>query len=423
MRSNILRVCCVIAGAAALAFGSAQSSNNQGIQALQAERYEEAIQLFTMAQHEAPDNRVIRENLLAAYNNAALALEKKGNFAAARRYMKQACAIDPQNSRIRNNYAALLVSQSFKLYHDKDSRSAIPLLEESLKYDDASVEAHALLAQTYYDADDYAQARRQWEKVLMLEPGRPGVREALDKLAAEVAAGGNLQDVSKLHFKVRYEGNGLWTASQRILNILEDAWNNAGWKLGVFPREPLTVIVYGQQEFNMVTGKPDWFAGIYDGKIRLRQVDVEGNEDRLRQIVYHEYMHAYVHYIAGVNVPVWLHEGIAQCYENMPARPVLRPAEKRLLEERLMRGMPTPDEVDGMIGSTTSQADVHFGYIYAKAFTDYLIRKGFDVTMRQLLEQLGRGDSLNDACARTFSRSLEQMSLDWQEEVRYDTSF
>lgn len=423
MRHKRAGAVCVIAGIAALAFGSAQTYNNQGVQALQAGRYEEAIQLFTAARQESPDSIVIRENLLAAYNNAALALEQKGNFATARKYLKQGCAVDPQNARIKKNYAALLVGESIKRYHAKDGRGAIPLLEESLKFDDASVDAHALLAQTYYDADDYAGARREWEKTLALEPGRPGVRAALDKLAAEVAAGGNLQDVSKLHFKVRYEGNGLWTASQRILNILEDAWNNAGWKIGVFPREPLTVIVYGQQEFSTVSGKPDWFAGIYDGKIRLRRVDVEGDEARLRQIVYHEYMHAYVHYIAGVNVPMWLHEGIAQCYEAMPARSVLNAAEKKLLKDRLARGMPRLGDVDGMIGSTTDRADVQFGYLYAKAFVDYLIRKGFDVTIRQLLEQLGQGYSFDEACARAFSRSAEQMVRDWHEEIRYDTAF
>ena len=357
----------------AFASGSIVEDNSKGIEAMNAGRFDEAIQYFSESCLYEPDNLAVKHNLQVAYNNSAMDLFKKGDFDAAYDRIKKAYGLDPNLLQVKKNFAYILTRESVRRYNEKSGKEIIQLLKESLDYDDSLVDTHILLGQAYYEHDEYAEAKQQWDKAIALDPSNAIVRQKLDKLNKEMQGSDKLRDTARYHFKVRYEGAELWTASREVLDILEDAFNNAGWKFGIFPGEPVTVIIYTQEEFQTVSGKSDWFAGVYDGKIRLRKSDVEGDKKRLRQIIYHEYMHAFVHYVAGNKVPAWLNEGIAQCYENMPDKAALNQAEKRLLNERLTGGVPEMAKVDEMFVSTNSQADVNFAYVYSKSFVAYLI--------------------------------------------------
>jgi tetratricopeptide (TPR) repeat protein len=412
-RKKIAEAGCLVVFCAAVAGGSAVEDNSRGVASMNAGRFDEAIHYFSVALQEEPANGTIKSNLMVAYSNAAMAYEKKGDFDNAYSYMKKAYSLDPGSDQIKKNFAYILTSESYRRYNNKNGQDAVPLLKESLEYDDSRADTHSLLGQLSYDNDEYTEARQHWEKALCLDPSRAVLLRQLDKLGKEMTNDDRLDSAGKSHFKVRYEGVELWTASREVLDMLEDAWNNAGWKLGEFPREPVTVIIYTQQEFQTISGKSDWFAGAYDGKIRLRRSDVEGDKQRLRQIIYHEYMHAFVHYVAGNNVPTWFNEGIAQCYENMPAKAQLSFPEKNILKDRINYGMPRLDQVDQMFVSTISQADVNFAYIYSKAFVAYLIEKGFDINIKSLLDELAAGSTLNDAFEKVYCRNIEQMLSEW----------
>jgi tetratricopeptide (TPR) repeat protein len=406
------------------ACASAVEDNRQGVDAMNAGRFDEAIQYLSAAHSEDPDNAAVKNNLLVAYNNAAMDCSNKGNFDAAYRYMRKAHELDPQSAPVNKNFANILTNEAIRRYKENNGQDIEPLLIESLEYNDSLAETHTLLGQVYYDNDEYADAQQHWQKVLSLDPSRAAVQQKLDKLNREIATNDRLHDSGRYHFKVRYEGMEMWTASQEVLDMLEDACNNAGWKLGTFPKEPVTVIIYTQEEFQTILGQPDWFAGAYDGKIRLRRSDVEGDKKRLRQLVYHEYMHAYIHYVAGNNVPTWLNEGLAQCYENMPDKAEISYGEKKTVKDRLAAGeMPPMDTIDKMFHSTTSQADVNFAYAFSKMFVAYLIEKGWDINIKNMLDELHSGSNLNDAFEKVFCRSIEQMRSDWLSEMKFDTTF
>ncbi len=394
-------------------FNSVFELNQKGVQALEAGRYEEAVNYLSEADREG-DNTTVRRNLSAAYNKAAFYHGERGDFDKARDYMQKACALFPGEKQLRTNYAHVLTNEGFRRYNAKRTGDIEWLLRESLQYDDTVAGTHILLGQLYYDRDEYRHAKAEWQKAAQLDPGQDDVKRKLEKLGREMADENQRFDQTNYHFKVRYEGTDMWTASRDVLGLLESAYVEAGRKFGVFPDQPLTVIIYTQEKFRSVTGADEWSAGLYDGKIRLRRGDVEGDKPRLKQIVYHEYMHAFVHYLAGNNVPVWLNEGIAQCYENMPAKAALTGAEKRLLGERLSGGALGLDAVEPMFRSRYSRAEVSFAYAYAKAFVCYLIDRGWDYSIRNLLEECKKGTAVNDAFNRVYFRSLDMMHDDWK---------
>ena len=410
----------IILFTAASVFCSAVDDNQNGVDAMAAGRFDNAVQSFSLAHAEDPDNTAVKHNLVTACNNAAMDSQKNGNFDKAYAYMKQAYALEPGSLQLKKNFAYLLINESQRRSQQNTGQDVTPLLKESLQYDDSVSDAHYLLGQVYYDNDNYPDAREQWDKALALDPKNAALKQKLDKLNVEMATDDKLRDAGRFHFKVRYEGTDLWVASQEVLDMLEDAWNNAGWKLGTFPQEPITVIINSKEEFQAMSGRPDWYAGVYDGKIRILTSDLNGDQKRLRQIIYHEYMHAYIRYTAGNNVPTWLNEGLAQCYENMPDKPAITYWEKKTMKDRLTSGnMPNLEQVDMMFRSTTSQADVNFAYAYSKLFTAYLIDKGWDINIKNILEELRKGTALNDAFEAVFCRSIDQMSSDWLDDLKF----
>jgi tetratricopeptide (TPR) repeat protein len=405
---------------AAAALATALEDNNSGLAALKDGRFDDAIHFFKIAMLQEPANPAIQNNLAVTYNNAAMDSQKNGNFDAAYKYMKEAYNLDPQSVRLKKNFAYMLTGESARRYKEKSGKDIIGLLEESAGYDNSLTDTFFLLGQAYYDTDKYPEAKLNWEKAQSLDPANEIIKQRLEKLNREIAAGGGSDDADRYHFKVRYDGAQMWVASHEVLNILEDAYNNAGWKLQIFPEQPVTVIIYTQEQFQTVSGMSDWFAGAYDGKIRLRKIDAEGDQKRLRQIVYHEYMHAIMHYVAGNNVPTWLNEGIAQCYENMPDKTELNWSEKKLIKERLDRGLPEMSAVDQMFHSTTSQADVNFAYAFSKGFVAYLIEKGWDINIKNMLGELASGSTADSAFEKIYCRSIEQMRSDWLNDMKFN---
>ncbi|MBN1823744.1 MAG: tetratricopeptide repeat protein [Endomicrobiales bacterium] len=415
-----LAIFMIAVSCAASAFGLAVQDNKDGVKAMNEGRYEDAITHFLSARRSDQSNDTIKQNLIEAYIASAGRWSKKGEFNKAYDSIKKAHDISPDSPRVNRNFAVLLANEAGRRDREENGRDAVYLLEQSVSYDGSIPQTRVMLGQAYYDKDNYRKAKEQWEKALELDPSLKGVKKKLAKLKKEMKGSESLLDAGKYHFKVRFEGVELWNASQGVLDILEDAYRNAGWKLNAFPQKPLTVIIYTQQQFSEVLGKPDWFAGVYDGKIRLRRGDVEGNKQVLRRIVYHEYMHAFVYDIAGNNVPLWLNEGIAQCYETMPDKAVLTSGEKRLLKSRLETGMPDLETVNTMFVSTTSAADVGFAYLYSKAFVFYLIEKGWDYNIKNLLVELANGATIDAAFDKVYFGNVEKTRADWLRGVKYD---
>ncbi|MHB9154184.1 MAG: tetratricopeptide repeat protein [Endomicrobiales bacterium] len=411
-----------VATATAAAAAPGFENNLYGVEALKAKKYDEAVSYLAAASREAPGNEVIKNNLVTACNAAALAYDRKGEYYKARDLMEKACLLAPDSPRIKKNFAILLVNEGFRRYNRKKNEDVIGPLKESFAYDDSLAQARALLGQAYYERDDYINAKEHWEKALSLDPALADFRKKLDKLNKELASDNALREQYHYQFKVRYDRDVAWRASREVLDMLQDAYLEAGRKLTLYPQEPLTVIIYTQEQFQSVSGMPDWFAGAYDGKIRLRQSDVEGDKQRLRQIIYHEYMHALVHYVAGNSVPVWLNEGIAQCYENMPAKAALDPAEKNLLKEKLAEGIPGLDRVEQAFAARGSETDVRLAYLYSKAFAAYIIDKGWDSSLKNLLEELKAGVSVDNAFSKIYFRQPAQMRDDWLWDLKYNSA-
>jgi hypothetical protein len=142
-----------------------------------------------------------------------------------------------------------------------------------------------------------------------------GLEELLARVDREFETTRTYQTMEAEGFMVRFEGGHRPDLFYRILPLLRDSRDRIARVLERTPRRPVTVIIYAGDAFQRSVDSPDWAAGLYDGKIRLRESEINRTPDYLGRIVRHEMTHAILEEIAPNRIPAWIHEGLARYFE------------------------------------------------------------------------------------------------------------
>ena len=125
----------------------------------------------------------------------------------------------------------------------------------------------------------------------------------------------------------------------------------------------------------------------------------------------HELVHAFVHAIAGPDVPGWLNEGLAQLLEP-------RRSEVALLRERLRGTEPFPlEKLAGSLASWEDESAIARAYAQSLVFVVDLRASYGDEALRRMLAGRERGLSIAAAFEEWTSVSLEVAFQDWRESL------
>ncbi len=260
--------------------GRSAEANREGITRLKEGRTEEAITLFLKARLGDPDNAAVRHNLAEARALLAWKRLKEGREAEAEREALAAATLDA------------------------DAPSA-----------------HKVLGEIHYRRNDLAAALSSWESALRLAPEDAELPLLISKVRKEAQVEGGFDRRETPHFTVSFEGREDREAARLALEFLESAHRDVGRALQFFPTESFAVILYPRETFRDVTAAPTWMEGLFDGKIRLPSGNSSNRPEEFRKVLYHEYMHAAIHRMAGgKSVPAWVHEGLAQYAETLAGR-------------------------------------------------------------------------------------------------------
>jgi tetratricopeptide (TPR) repeat protein len=306
------------------------------------------------------------------------------------------------------------VGEGLAYYRLNDPDRAVETLKQAIRLDPKVPNAYKIIGDIYDQRDEIEMAIGYYEKGLDLDPSDQALRQHLSQVRREARVQGSFQQQASLAFTVKFEGREREEAARQVLSDLEGAYRDLGQALSYYPEEPITVILYTDQQFQDVTRSASWTKGIYDGKIRVPMDGAEQNPDLLRKVLYHEYTHAVVHGISrGLDIPTWLNEGLAVYFESGGASP-----REQLLARQVRSGTPLVP-LSALHGSfqrlTDAQASLAYAESYAavKALVDRygLFRVG------QLLEDLGRQKNFAEAFSDRFMISYEAFQSDWQETV------
>lgn len=177
-----------------------------------------------------------------------------------------------------------------------------------------------LAASTWLGDLHYAAGRLR-EAVSIYETARqrsPGEREVEDRLAnwrKELAMESRFREVRTEHFAARFEAPSDEPLADRVTSRLEAAYRRVGSALGVYPSQPIVVVLYTREQFNDVTKLASWSAAAYDGRIRVPLSNALAQDDELDRVLTHEFVHAVVAVVGGRAVPAWVNEGLATALE------------------------------------------------------------------------------------------------------------
>jgi hypothetical protein len=185
------------------------------------------------------------------------------------------------------------------------------------------------------------------------------------------------------HFTILFEGPQDYELASRALEVLEDAYFRIGTALYTFPSNPLTVVLYTQEQFRDITRAPAWAAGAYDGRIRIPIRGALNKPEELERVLSHELAHAMIQAIAPARVPTWLNEGLAVTFEVHgidSARAQLAGSPRRVPFERLAGNF------KGLSGE-----DARLAYAQSAVMAQRLLDEGGGAGIVAILQDLAAG--------------------------------
>jgi tetratricopeptide (TPR) repeat protein len=244
-----------------------------------------------------------------------LALGRTGWAAIEGKRFGDALAMFTQAARTRPDDASMAMGAGAAAFMLGRNAEAATWLETALQLNPRYVEASVLLGEIHYRAGRVLEAIATYEVAAGQAPQRQALGERLRAWKQEAQLLSGFRQSRSSHFSVFYQGVDDGQTAVAVMDMLEAAYTRLGTVLAAYPAEPITVVLYTQEQFEDVTRLPAWAAGSYDGRIRLPAPDVHGSRAELEAVLGHELTHAVVSSLGGRAVPVWLNEGLAGALE------------------------------------------------------------------------------------------------------------
>jgi tetratricopeptide (TPR) repeat protein len=292
----------------------------------------------------------------------------------------------------------------------KDDWNAEILFNELLKLEPKNTTALNMLGEIAWRKEKLDEALDFWQKSLQIKKD-PVLTAKLNRLKRERRASSTYDNSESLHFIMRYDGGKAdpYLVDQ-ISDFLEETYQNLSLKFDAYPTNAFVIVLYPQERFQAITDAPAWSGGINDGKIKLPIKGVKSLNDEIKDALVHELTHSFVNFKSSGNCPVWLQEGLAQHMEGKQASD----EANHLLSALASAGrLPQIEQLNGsFMGASTDVAQVL--YVQSLAFTSFLLERQPFYYVNSLLDELGKGNPLEDAFLAAYLQPLDRLESEWR---------
>lgn len=461
---RFLNLALLLALLAAIPFGirayTPIEKNNKGVEALENREYDKAIDLLREAIQHNPENQVFRRNLLAAYNSKAIELERNGHDADALAWYEKAIALEPKNqtilrnyistlnnlavarsktkefadsqdlferatkglehvsdakirNEIRHNYSALLTLWGAELMKRDQFDGSRVAFEQSLTLDPKNAVANIYLGDLFYEVNDYSKAQKYYAAALPLDKENATyLQNRLQMIEDESKVEGLFRQIKDPQGRFNIQSvdytNGVPT--DEILEMLNDAYEKVGQRLGIYPARAVSVKIYNSEDFRKISKLPEWAIGIFDGKMRLKVEDIQSAPSQVRDLLFHEYTHAVLAMNIKQRVPAWFHEGIAQLMEPQFTE---NPRARAEIVNALSRNTLNFSVLEDSFKEIHSKRDAETAYMISVYFVNHLQRRYGTPRLTQWIKELSTEDKFEEAFAKVFGVTLKKAQEDW----------
>jgi tetratricopeptide (TPR) repeat protein len=260
------------------------------------------------------------------------------------------------------------------------------------------------LGELHYRAGRIKEAIAVYEAALKHAPGASEMEARLGDWTKEASLQSRFYEARGAHFAVRFEGPSDELLARRTVEQLEQQYWRIGQTLTAYPPNPITVVLYTQQQFRDITRLPAWTAAAYDGRIHVPMRGALEQTEELDRVLGHEFVHAVVVMLGGRNVPVWLNEGLATHLERGGAEET-----ERLLAATSGQPRPGLQQLHRSF-SGLSGADAAIAYALSAKAVRRMIELRSAAAIVTLLQDLARGA----AFATAFHQHIGMRYEDFQ---------
>ena len=292
------------------------------------------------------------------------------------------------------------LGSGFAAYMLGRSDDAERLLEHALSLEPQLIDASRILGDLYHRTGQTQKAIATYEKALELASDDADLAGRLADWKKQDQLHDRFYESRGVHFRVLFEGPSDDALARRIVEMLETAYLNVGGRLGTYPGDAVTVVLYTHEQFQDITRSPAWAAGIYDGQIRVPVRGALENRRELDRVLVHEFVHALVASLGGRAVPMWLNEGLATYFESGG----LDRASKVL---EVVTSRPSLGDLHGSFARLPG-AHASVAYAMSAAAVDRLISMRGPSAVVLLLKDLAQGVSFSSAFHRRMALRYDE---------------
>jgi tetratricopeptide (TPR) repeat protein len=255
--------------------------------------------------------------------------------------------------------------------------------ERALALNPNHLQAAVWLGDLQYRSGRLREAISIYEAAQQRSPNASELHEQLAAWRKEQDLQSHFRDVRTAHFTALFEVPADEPLARLVVERLETAYWRVGKTLGVYPPQPITVVLYTREQFVDITKLGAWSVAAYDGRIRVPLGGALEQRDELDRVLSHEFVHAVVAMLGGRTVPAWMNEGLAT---------VLEPAGSEDAEAALTR-IDVPPSLSTLHHSFAglSKRDAEIAYASAARAARRLIEQHGAPAVVALLEDLARG--------------------------------
>lgn len=344
----------------------------------------------------APEMPVLRQELALAHARIGRELFTRGDTEAALSAYRKAFELDTSRTEYRDAMTSIYVLRGRAAEAEGRLLAATADYRRALENDSRCVEAHLLLGRVYYEREDFELARHHLREARRLATTAVrGLDELLARVDREQAAAPTYATLEIEGFVVRFQGSPRPDLFYRVLPTLRDARDRASRLMGRRSIQPITVIIYAGDAITRAASIPDWAAGVFDGKVRLREGEINRGPQYLDRILRHEIAHAVLEEFIPGRAPAWVHEGLASLVEiERWDRPAW--ADDYAAAIRAGRRLPL-SALERPFSSLPPDADVTLAYAESAAAIRYLALVHGEHAIADLVTLLGAGRSAEQA--------------------------
>ena len=343
------------------------------------------------AQNKTDDSK---ELLLSAYQNEVNSFLIANNYKKSLEYALKIEKLDPADAETKLKIAICYYRLSDFFMAEYKARDAKKLNEKM-------AEPYFLLGDIYYQKNDLKNALNEWEAGLKIKMN-PEYDAKLKELTKELKLSNDQEKTHTSHFKMNFDGNVLNnSATDPIVNVLEDYYKELSQTMNYYSSEPVTVIFYSNKDFKDLLNGPEWGAGVYDGKIRIpgKTLNID---TRLSSTLKHELTHAIITKKTNGNAPGWLQEGLASYFDG-----------EKVAHPHFFSKLP---DIAAFPDSFSSFDSATAGLLYEKSlsFINFLQEQYGTWKIPELLDALGDGKKIDDAIHSVYHQDLIELEQQWK---------